>query len=126
MTEVRGLQADLFDRPTRSAVAFPNGLAPMSRSALLAVVAAVSLGGCVTHEFPDSSKIYGQNIDAARALYGEYAQQMRLDGKNYYIWRRGDVSEGEQVYCELWVEVGPKRIIARRFLQGHPVACQLF
>ena len=93
---------------------------------LILAAAAISLSGCMTSEFPDSSRLYGQSLDAARALYGEYAENVQLNGKNYYIWRRGDVSEGEQVYCELWVELGPRRIIARRFLQGHPVACRLF
>ena len=96
----------------------------MLRIATLAM--ATAFAGCVSHEFPDSSRLYGQNLDAARAIYGEWATNVKLDGKQFYIWRRGATYEGQQVYCELWVEVAPHKIIGRRFVQGHAEACKLF
>lgn len=96
----------------------------MLRIATLAM--ATAFAGCVSHEFPDSSRLYGQNLDAARAIYGEWTTNVKLDGKQFYIWRRGATYEGQQVYCELWVEVAPHKIIGRRFVQGHAEACKLF
>lgn len=101
-----------------------NAAALIHRIATLGMVAAMA--GCVSHEFPDSSRLYGLNLDAARAIYGEWTTNVKLDGKQFYIWRRGATYEGQPVFCELWVEVAPRNIIGRRFVQGHAEACKLF
>lgn len=85
------------------------------------------LAGCATSfEGERPSSLYGQHVDAAVALYGPWQEQMMLEGKRYYLWRRSaETPEGPR-YCELRLEITPKQLIARRLLQGYPQACDLF
>lgn len=99
----------------------------MSVRALAPAALALAVSACATaFEGEKPSALYGQHIDAAVALYGPWAEQLTMEGRRYYLWRRkAETADGEQ-YCELRFEVTAKQQIARRLLQGYPLACELF
>ena len=73
------------------------------------------------------SRLTGQELDAAVALYGDWVDQVELEGgRPLYIWRRSLVRGGSPRYCELRVELGFRRTIRKAYMQGFPDACKLF
>lgn len=89
--------------------------------------AALLLGACATtFEGERPSALYGQHLDAARALYGPWQAQFTVDGRRYYLWRRSARTADGEVFCELRLEITAHGLIARRFMQGYPDACDLF
>ena len=92
---------------------------------LIAVVLPMLLAGCAT-TVNGPSRLSGQELDAAVALYGEWAEQITLDGEPTYIWRRTLMVEGKPRVCELRVQLGFRKTISRAFMQGLPDACALY
>lgn len=72
------------------------------------------------------SRLTGQDLDAAVALYGEWAEAITLDGEPTYIWRRTLLVDGKPRVCELRVRLGFRRTISRASMEGIPDACQLY
>ena len=85
----------------------------------------IVLAGCAS-TVNGPSRLAGQDIDAAVALYGEWAEQITLDGQPTFIWRRTLLVNGQPRVCELRVQLGFRRTISRAFMQGLPDACQLY
>lgn len=92
---------------------------------VLALCAALVLASCAS-TINGPSRLAGQEIDAAVALYGPWADEIEFEGRPLYIWRRALVEGGTAYYCELRVELGFRTVIRRAFLQGTPEACKLF
>jgi hypothetical protein len=84
-----------------------------------------ALAGCQTAN-NGPSRLEGQNLDAATALYGPWAEQVNIRGRPLYIWRRTLIAAGQPYVCELRLEVGFRGAISRAYLQGVPAACRLF
>jgi hypothetical protein len=89
---------------------------------------ALALGACATTGSigNGASKLPGQNLDAAVALYGPWTEEITPEGQPMYIWRRTLVSGEEKKVCELRVTLGFKRTIGDVIIQGQPDACRLF
>jgi hypothetical protein len=96
----------------------------MRTPALLILLAA--LAGCQTAATNGPSRLEGQNLDAAMALYGPWVEQVHLQGRPVYIWRRTLIAAGKPYVCELRLETGFRGAISKAYLQGVPNACQLF
>ncbi|WP_165830594.1 hypothetical protein [Phenylobacterium soli] len=92
---------------------------------VLASALALALGGCASTT-SGPSRLTGQELDAAVALYGPWADQVEVKGQTRYIWRRSLLTNGQSTYCELRVELGFRRTIRRAYLEGFPAACELF
>jgi hypothetical protein len=93
--------------------------------ASLALALLIPLAACAsTANGP--SRLTGQELDAAVALYGPWAEQIELDGKPLYIWRRRLIQNGESRYCELRIELGFRQVIRQATMQGLADACKLF
>jgi len=92
---------------------------------LAALALLIPLAGCAS-TVNGPSRLTGQDLDAAVALYGEWAEQVTLDGQPTYIWRRTLLVNGQPRVCELRVQLGFRRTISQAFLQGLPDACQLY
>jgi hypothetical protein len=73
-----------------------------------------------------ASKLPGQNLDAAVALYGPWTEEITPEGQPMYIWRRTLVTGDQKKVCELRVTLGFKRTIGDVIIQGQPEACRLF
>ena len=95
----------------------------MKRPIVLAL--AMLLAGCAS-TVNGPSRLAGQELDAAVALYGEWSEEVTLDGEPTYIWRRTLVASGGPQVCELRVQLGFRRTISRAFMQGLPDACKLY
>jgi hypothetical protein len=92
-----------------------------------ALAASLAVGGCATEfEGEKPSGLYGQDTDAAVALYGVWDEAVTLEGRRYYIWRRSIETADGVRFCELRLEITNRNKIARRLMQGYPDACQLF
>ena len=92
----------------------------------LAVAATILLSACAETTINGPSRLTGQELDAAVALYGGWVEQVELQGRPLYIWRRSLVRDGQAQFCELRVELGFRQTISRAYLQGFPEACRLF
>lgn len=95
------------------------------RSVLPVLVAATALAGCASAA-GGPSHLTGQQLDAAVALYGPWADEIEFEDRPLYIWRRSFVQDGSPRYCELRIQLGFRRTIRRAYLQGFPDACRLF
>jgi len=73
-----------------------------------------------------ASKLPGQNLDAAVALYGPWTEEITPEGQPMYIWRRTLVAGEVKKVCELRITLGFKRTIGDVIIQGQPEACRLF
>lgn len=93
--------------------------------ASLALALFIPLAACASTA-SGPSHLTGQELDAAVALYGPWAEQIELDGKPLYIWRRRLIQNGAPRYCELRVELGFRKIIRQATMQGLADACRLF
>lgn len=91
----------------------------------LAALLGLVLAGCAS-TVNGPSRLAGQELDAAAALYGPWVDQTTLEGRPLYIWRRSLMANGQARYCELRVQLGFRKTIRRAFLQGMPDACALF
>jgi hypothetical protein len=92
---------------------------------LLALAMAIPIAACAsTANGP--SRLTGQELDAATALYGPWAEQVELKGRQVYIWRRSLIARGGRHFCELRVELGFRQTIRTASMQGLPDACALF
>ena len=89
------------------------------------ILAAAALAGCQTTVL-GTSRLAGQDLDAAVALYGPWSDQIQLKGRQVYIWRRTLIAAGNPEVCEFRVELGFRRQISRAYMQGVPAACQLY
>ena len=90
-------------------------------------LALLALSACSTGKTPVSSQFLGQHIDAVTALYGPWAEVVTLEeGRPMYIWRRNMTVDTANYYCELWIETGYRKAVARRVMQGYPAACRQF
>jgi hypothetical protein len=72
------------------------------------------------------SRLAGQPLEAVVALYGPWAEQITIQDRPLYIWRRTLIAGGQASVCELRVEVGFRQAITRAYLQGVPEACKLY
>jgi hypothetical protein len=72
------------------------------------------------------SRLAGQELDAAVALYGPWAEQVDLDGETNYIWRRTLIVDGSPHVCELRLQLGFRTTIRGAAMQGLPDACRLY
>ena len=98
----------------------------MTRSSLcLALAPLIALAGCAA-TVNGPSRLTGQELDAAVALYGDWADQVELDGQPTYIWRRTLIVGDQPRVCELRVQLGFRKTIRRAFLEGQPDACKLY
>lgn len=93
---------------------------------VLASIAALALANCASSTINGPSRLAGQELDAAVALYGPWVDEIQLDGRPLYIWRRALINKGTPYYCELRVQLGFRNIIRQAFLQGTPESCKLF
>jgi hypothetical protein len=91
-------------------------------------LAAGALAGCQSAMTTSGgpSRLAGQNLDAAVALYGAWSEQAVISGREVYIWRRTLVRDGSPAVCELTVELGFRQIIRIANMRGVPDACRLF
>ena len=97
----------------------------IGRSAALIACIGVPLSGCAgTVNGP--SRLAGQELDAAVALYGAWSDSIELQGQRTYIWRRTLIANGVPRVCELRVQLGFRQTIRRAFLEGQPEACKLY
>lgn len=98
----------------------------MPRRPLIPVLAStLALAGCAsTSNGP--SRLAGQELDAAVALYGDWAESVEIYGHPTYIWRRTLIAGDQHLVCELRVELGFRKTIRRAFLEGQPDACKLY
>lgn len=85
-----------------------------------------ALQGCASAANGGPSRLAGQELDAAVALYGNYVERIELDGGPTYIWRRTLIVGEQPRVCELRVQLGFRKTIRRAFMQGQPDACQLY
>lgn len=92
---------------------------------LAALVLPILLAGCASAD-NGPARLTGQDLGAAVALYGDWTEQVTLDGQPTYIWRRTLLVDGEPRVCELRVQLGFHRAITRTLLQGVPDACRLY
>lgn len=83
------------------------------------------LGAC-TSVANGASKLPGQNIDAAVALYGPWTEEITPEGPPLYIWRRTLLVGDEKKVCEMRITLGFRRTIGDVIIQGQPDACKLF
>ncbi|MDE2487402.1 MAG: hypothetical protein KGO51_08390 [Alphaproteobacteria bacterium] len=95
------------------------------KAALALIILATALGGCQTTT-TGASRLAGQDLDAAVALYGPWSDEIVLKGRPLYIWRRTLIANGEPQVCEFRVELGFRRQISRAYMQGVPAACRLY
>ena len=72
------------------------------------------------------TRLMGENLDAATGLYGPWSEQVDLEGRPMYIWRRKLITPVGDRFCELRVRLGFRQTIAKAYLQGFPDACKLF
>lgn len=91
----------------------------------LALALLIPLAACASAA-NGPSRLTGQELDAAVALYGPWAEQIELGGKPLYIWRRRLIQNGAPHYCELRVELGFRQTIRLATMQGLADACKLF
>ena len=92
-----------------------------------AICAALALAGCQTTAAANGpSRLTGQNLDSAVALYGPWAEQIELEGRPVYIWRRTLIRNGSPEVCELSVELGFREAIRAISMRGVPEACRLY
>jgi hypothetical protein len=94
-------------------------------AACLTLAAALALSACET-VMQGPSRLTGQRLDAAVALYGPWAEEIQLSGQPLYIWRRTLLVKGEPQVCELRVQLGYHDIIKSAVLQGVGGACELY
>ena len=73
-----------------------------------------------------ASKLPGQNLDAAVALYGPWTEENTPEGQPVYIWRRTLIAAGDKKVCEMRITLGFRRTIGDVVIQGQPDACKLF
>jgi len=92
---------------------------------LLALAMAIPVAACASSA-NGPSRLMGQELDAATALYGPWAEEVELNGQEVYIWRRSLVRNGVAHFCELRVELGFRQTIRSAAMQGLPDACALF
>lgn len=83
------------------------------------------LAGCAS-VVNGPSRLAGQELDAAVALYGDWAEQATIDGETNYIWRRTLIVDGSPLVCELRVQLGFRNRIRAASMQGQPAACRLY
>ena len=95
----------------------------MRRLALLPILAL--LAGCQSAG-NGPSRLEGQNLDAAVALYGPWAEEVHLADRPVYIWRRTLIAGGQPYVCELRLQTGFRGAVTQAYLQGVPDACKLF
>ncbi|THD80618.1 MAG: hypothetical protein E7812_07770 [Phenylobacterium sp.] len=99
----------------------------MRRLAPLVLLPAVILAGCQTPAAANGpSRLAGQRLDAAVALYGPWSEEIQLEGQPAYIWRRTMVRNGSPEVCELKVELGFRDTIRATSMRGVTEACRLF
>jgi hypothetical protein len=93
---------------------------------LLPALAPIALAACAsTANGP--ARLAGQQLDAATALYGRWADQIERDGRPVYIWRRSvALPNGERRGCELRVTLGFRKTIRSTLLEGFQDACRLY
>jgi hypothetical protein len=89
------------------------------------IILAAAVCACQSTTY-GSSRLAGQDLDAAVALYGPWNDQIQLSGRPLYIWRRTLITNGAPQVCEFRVELGFRRQISRAYMQGMPAACQLY
>jgi hypothetical protein len=92
---------------------------------LLVVALAGVLAACASVA-DGPSRLAGQELDAAVALYGPWAEQVELAGQPTFIWRRTLVTGEVRHVCELRVQLGYHRTIRTAVMQGLPDACALY
>jgi len=90
-----------------------------------AIAPAAALAACQTTVM-GHSRLIGQDLDAAVALYGPWSEQIMLKDRPVYIWRRVLVGGSSPQYCELRVQLGFRTTISSAYMQGVPAACQLY
>jgi hypothetical protein len=90
-----------------------------------AILPAAALAACQT-TVTGNSRLVGQDLGAAVALYGPWNEQITLKGRPVYIWRRVLVGGASPQYCELRVQLGFRTTIRTAYMQGVPAACQLY
>jgi hypothetical protein len=95
----------------------------MRRLILLPILAV--LAGC-QGVINGPSRLEGQNLDAAVALYGPWTEETHIQDRPLYIWRRTLIAGGEPFVCELRLETGFRNAVTKAYLQGVPDACKLF
>lgn len=97
----------------------------MLRPASIALGAGL-LAGCAT-TIHGPTRLIGQELDAATALYGPWAARIDRSGRPVYVWRRSvELSNGERRSCELRVALGFRETIARAWTEGFQDACRLY
>ena len=95
----------------------------MKRLLVLALMA--PLAACATSG-SGAAQLAGQDLEAAVALYGPWAEQIELAGQATYIWRRTLVAGEATHVCELRVQLGFHQVIRTAVMQGLPDACALY
>jgi hypothetical protein len=90
-----------------------------------ALAFAIPLSACAS-VVNGPSRLAGQDLTAAVALYGPWAEQVELDGQINYIWRRTLIVDGTPHVCELRVQLGFRTTIRGAAMQGLPDACRLY
>jgi hypothetical protein len=92
----------------------------------LAALTPLVLAACAT-TVDGPARLAGQQLDAATALYGRWADEIVRDGRSVYIWRRSvQLSNGESRSCELRVSLGFRKTIRSAVLEGFEDACRLY
>jgi hypothetical protein len=73
------------------------------------------------------SRLRGEELEAATALYGPWDAELIRHGRPVYIWRRSvALSNGERRVCELRVTLGFRTKIGMATEEGFDEACRLF
>ena len=99
----------------------------MRTPAAASLILAACLGLCACETVVQGpSRLTGQPLDSAVALYGPWVEEVRLSGQPVYIWRRTLIVQGVAQVCELRVQLGYHDIIRSAALQGVGGACQLY
>jgi hypothetical protein len=92
----------------------------------LPVLAPIVLAACAS-TVTGPARLTGQQLDAATALYGQWADQIERNGRPVYIWRRSvALPSGGLRSCELRVTLGFRKTIRSTLLEGFDDACRLY
>lgn len=96
------------------------------RRPLPAAFVALALAACAT-TVDGPARLTGQPLDAATALYGDWADRIERNGRPVYIWRRSvELTNGERRTCELRVTLGFRNTINSALVEGFEDACHLY
>jgi hypothetical protein len=93
----------------------------------IGILAALLVTGCATVRAVDApTALNGHELDTALNLYGRWDEQVVLQGRPHYIWRRAVLLNGQSYFCELRTEIGYRNVIKASVVEGYPAACGLF